>query len=154
MWNEQQTSYVEVIPDSLDIALYTKLVSDPGAGATASFIGTTRNTFNGQEVLKLEYEAYIPMAVKKLREICDSMQTKWDVVKVAVAHRIGEVKVEEASVIICVSSPHRKACLEACHWAIDELKASVPIWKKEFFTDGLVWKENAESRRLYMEQNS
>jgi molybdopterin synthase catalytic subunit len=138
--------HVEITPDTLDVMKYTDLVSDPGAGAIASFIGTTRNTFDGKQVERLEYEAYVPMALKKLLELCEEACTKWDLKKVAMAHRTGVVAVGEASVVLVASSAHRKEALEAVHWAIDELKATVPIWKKEFFQGGEVWKENAESR--------
>ncbi|GBF91446.1 molybdopterin synthase catalytic subunit-like [Raphidocelis subcapitata] len=140
--------FVEVTPDALEAARYSDLVADPGAGAIASFVGTTRDTFQGKRVLRLEYEAYVPMALAKLKELCLQMRRRWAVSRVAVAHRIGPVEVCEASVVIVASSAHRRAALEAVHWAIDELKATVPIWKKEFFTDGSVWKENEESRRL------
>lgn len=150
MWDDRGKIFVEVIPERLHIDKYCKLVSDRGAGAISSFIGTTRDNFDGKEVTRLEYEAYTPMAVKMLKEVCAHACQQWDIMKIAVAHRLGEVGVEEASVIICVSSPHRRAALEACHWAIDELKAIVPIWKKEWYADGHIWKENAESRRLYM----
>eukprot|EP00879_Flechtneria_rotunda_P012349 GHRR01012896.1.p1 GENE.GHRR01012896.1~~GHRR01012896.1.p1 ORF type:complete len:203 (+),score=7.67 GHRR01012896.1:533-1141(+) len=81
-----------------------------------------------------------------LQDVCKQAQSKWDVKHVAISHRLGPVAVSEASVVIAVSSAHRRAALEATHWAIDELKATVPIWKKEFFEDGSLWKENAESR--------
>ncbi|GAB4817547.1 hypothetical protein N2152v2_004593 [Parachlorella kessleri] len=139
--------FCEVLEEPLDILQYTKLVSDPGAGAIASFTGVTRDTFQGKAVEKLEYEAYVPMALKKLLEICRTACDRWNLKKVAVAHRTGTVHIGEASVIIVASSPHRRDALEACHWAIDELKATVPIWKKEFFEGGEVWKENEESRR-------
>jgi molybdopterin synthase catalytic subunit len=84
-----------------------------------------------------------------LQEICVLARQKWDVTRIAIGHRTGRVDIAQASVIICVSSPHRREAIEACHWIIDELKAFVPIWKKEFFADGSVWKENAESRRLH-----
>ncbi|KAG7672204.1 hypothetical protein Ndes2526B_g06811 [Nannochloris sp. 'desiccata'] len=138
--------YIEITPNTLDVMKYTNLVSDPGAGAIASFIGVTRDTFDGKQVERLEYEAYVPMALKKLLELCEEAYTKWDLKKVAMAHRTGVVAVGEASVVIVISSAHRIEALEAVHWAIDELKATVPIWKKEFFEGGEVWKENAESR--------
>jgi len=138
--------YIEITPDTLDIIKYTKLVSDPGAGAVASFIGVTRDNFDGKQVERLEYEAYVPMALEKLLQVCEEACIKWDLKKVAMAHRTGVVAVGEASVIIVASSAHRKEALEAVHWAIDELKATVPIWKKEVFEGGEVWKENAESR--------
>lgn len=76
-------------------------------------------------------------------QACD----RWDLCKAAAVHRLGTVLVQEASIIIAVSSAHRKAAIEACHWVIDEIKAHVPVWKKEYFTDGSTWKENAESRK-------
>jgi molybdopterin synthase catalytic subunit len=142
----QGNLYVEITPDMLDVIKYTNIVSDPGAGAIASFIGITRDTFDGKQVERLEYEAYVPMALKKLLELCEQACTKWDLKNVAMAHRTGVVAVGEASVVLVASSAHRKEALEAVHWAIDELKATVPIWKKEFFEGGQVWKENAESR--------
>jgi molybdopterin synthase catalytic subunit len=145
--------YAEITPDTLDIMKYTNLVSDPGAGAIASFIGVTRDTFDAKQVERLEYEAYVPMALKKLLELCEQACSKWELKKIAMAHRTGVVAVGEASVVLVASSPHRKEALEAVHWAINELKATVPIWKKEFFEGGEVWKENAESRaRLLVEK--
>ncbi|KAG2493258.1 hypothetical protein HYH03_008396 [Edaphochlamys debaryana] len=140
--------FVEVTGEDLDINKYVELVADPGAGAISTFSGVTRNNFQGNSVVKLDYEAYVPMAVKKLQELAHQMQSKWSVCKVAIAHRTGTVLVGEPSVIIAVSSAHRRESLEAVHWAIDELKATVPIWKKEYFEDGSTWKENEESRRL------
>lgn len=82
-----------------------------------------------------------------LQDICEQACEKWDLCKVAAVHRLGTVLVQEASIVIAASSAHRKAAIEACHWIIDEVKVQVPVWKKEFFTDGSVWKENAESRK-------
>lgn len=146
--SSQGNCFAEVTENELDIQQYIDGVADPGAGAIASFLGVTRNSFQGKAVEKLEYEAYVPMALKKIMEICQAACNRWDLKKIAIAHRTGTVLIGEASVIIVASSPHRRDALEACHWAIDELKASVPIWKKEFFAGGQVWKENEESRRL------
>mmetsp|Transcript_14665 Transcript_14665/g.41242 ORF Transcript_14665/g.41242 Transcript_14665/m.41242 type:complete len:157 (+) Transcript_14665:77-547(+) len=148
--NDGGRVHAEVSAEQLDVDKYRRLVEDDGAGAISSFVGVTRNVFQGKVVLKLEYEAYVPMAEKKLLEICEQMHTKWELIKVAVGHRVGCCPVREPSVVITASSAHRAASLEAVHWAIDELKATVPIWKKEFFEGGEVWQENAESRRLYM----
>eukprot|EP00878_Enallax_costatus_P040164 GHUV01046169.1.p1 GENE.GHUV01046169.1~~GHUV01046169.1.p1 ORF type:complete len:122 (+),score=31.68 GHUV01046169.1:682-1047(+) len=114
MTKEQHGSnwYVEVTDQRLDICKYTQLVTDPGAGAISSFIGTTRNNFQGKAVLRLEYEAHVPMALSKLKELCDQVHQRWSVTKIAMAHRTGVVEVCEASVIIAVSSAHRKASLE------------------------------------------
>ena len=95
-----------------------------------TFIGITRDTFEGKQVVRLEYECYVPMAEKKLLELCRLMRGRWDVTRIAIAHRTGVVPVGESSVMIAVSSVHRAEALEATHWAIDELKATVPIWKK------------------------
>ena len=84
-----------------------------------------------------------------VQDVCKRAIEKWSLCKAIAMHRLGNVCVAEASVVIVASSPHRKAAIEACHWIIDELKASVPIWKKEFFTDGSSWKENAEWRALH-----
>lgn len=142
----QGPATVEITPDPLDLAKYTGLVADPGAGAIASFVGVTRDTFGGRAVEHLEYEAYVPMALKKLLELAAAAAARWELKGIAVAHRTGAVGVGEASVVIAASSAHRREALEAVAWAIDELKASVPVWKKEFFEGGEVWKENAESR--------
>jgi len=133
-----------VTEEKLDLVAICKEVGDPTAGAISTFIGVTRNHFNEKEVLKLEYEAYKPMAEKELKKICDQVRTQWDVKHIAMYHKTGLVPIGEASVIIAISSVHRSESLEAVHFAIDELKATVPIWKKEFYADGSVWKGNAE----------
>ncbi|GIL74402.1 hypothetical protein Vretimale_2114 [Volvox reticuliferus] len=148
MFTAEDKFYIEVTGDALDVMKYINHVADPAAGAISTFSGVTRNNFQGKSVIKLEYEAYTPMALKKLEELAHDLARKWNICKVSIAHRVGTVHVGEPSVIIAVSSAHRGESLEAVHWAIDELKASVPIWKKEFFEDGSTWKENPESRRL------
>ncbi|KAJ8902118.1 hypothetical protein NDN08_006526 [Rhodosorus marinus] len=114
------------------------------AGGISTFVGTTRDTFEGKTVVRLEYEAYEEMALKEMQKLCDKVRARWDIKKMAVFHRLGAVPVEEASVIIAVSSAHRREAIEACHFAIDELKARVPIWKKEIYEDGSNWKANGE----------
>eukprot|EP00405_Crypthecodinium_cohnii_P047976 CAMPEP_0206590008 /NCGR_PEP_ID=MMETSP0325_2-20121206/39310_1 /ASSEMBLY_ACC=CAM_ASM_000347 /TAXON_ID=2866 /ORGANISM="Crypthecodinium cohnii, Strain Seligo" /LENGTH=154 /DNA_ID=CAMNT_0054098771 /DNA_START=26 /DNA_END=490 /DNA_ORIENTATION=+ len=124
-----------------------KRVTAPDCGAIATFLGTTRNYFEGKEVVKLEYEAYEPMAIKSLEALIDELYKKpefADVKHVVCGHRLGVVPVCEASVVIAVSSGHRAASFHACHWLLDELKAKVPIWKKEIYTDGSTWKANKE----------
>jgi len=130
----------------LDIAGITNSVTVAETGATTSFIGTTRSSFEGKGVLRLEYEAYAPMALKELVTLCEGARQRWpDVARVAVWHRTGVVPVTEASVVIAVSAAHRRAALEAVAWAIDELKVRVPIWKREVYEDGSAWKANPES---------
>ncbi|KAF2291808.1 hypothetical protein GH714_035689 [Hevea brasiliensis] len=116
----------------------------PQAGAIATFSGTTRDTFEGKIVVELRYEAYVPMAVRQIKSICSSARLSWNVHSIAVAHRLGPVPVGETSVFIAVSAVHRADALDACKFVIDELKASVPIWKKEVYSNGEVWKENSE----------
>lgn len=145
---EADRFYVQVTSDPLDLAKISELVADPSVGAISTFSGVTRNHFQGKTVVRLEYEAYEPMALKKMREICEVASGKWAIHRMVVIHRTGAVGVGEASVIIAASSPHRRDSLEAVHWAIDELKAKVPIWKLEKYEDGSAWKENEESRAL------
>ena len=114
-------------------------VGDPDAGAIATFLGTTRRTNRGRNVLKLEYEAYREMAEAELRRIGDEAARRWQICRVAIVHRVGEVPLGEASVAIAVSAPHRAEAIHACHFAIDRLKHVAPIWKKEYFEGGEVW---------------
>ena len=116
-----------------------RVVSDDGAGAIATFAGTTRATNRGRRVLRLEYEAYAKMAVSEFEKIAADIRRRWSVCKIAIVHRVGEVPLSETSVAIAVSAPHRPEALEACRFAIDELKHVAPIWKKEHFEGGEVW---------------
>ena len=115
------------------------VVADPDAGAIATFLGTTRRTNRGRNVLKLEYEAYREMAESELRRIGEEARKRWPICRVAIVHRVGEVPLGEASVAIAVSAPHRAEAIHACHFAIDRLKHVAPIWKKEHFEGGEVW---------------
>lgn len=115
------------------------LVASDHSGGTAVFIGTVRNQTSGKAVLRLEFEAYEPMALSEMRKIAEQAQAKWSVEKMAIHHRTGILDVGEIAVIIAVSTPHRGAAFEACQFAIDTLKETVPIWKKEIFEDGAVW---------------
>jgi molybdopterin synthase catalytic subunit len=132
-------------PISVDEA--SKLVTSPAAGAISLFVGTTRDSFDGRRVFQLQYEAYSPMAEREVQKICDQIRCRWNVVNICIFHRLGSVPLSEASVIIAISSVHRKESLEAVHYCIDALKASVPIWKKEIYEDGeSSWKENCECK--------
>jgi molybdopterin synthase catalytic subunit len=114
-------------------------VTDPEAGAIVPFIGTTRNNNEGRKVIALNYEAYPEMAEKELARIGEEAKTKWPICKMAIVHRLGAVQIGEASVIIVVSSAHRDAAFAASRFAIEEIKKTVPIWKKEVFEGGEVW---------------
>lgn len=131
--------------DPLSVEKATDAVASNAAGATSVFVGTTRDTFEGKLVTLLQYEAYESMALKEMTKLCESARGKWpDLCSLAVMHRLGRVAVGEASVIIAASSPHRKEAIDACHFLIDTLKATVPIWKKEVYEDGSTWKANKE----------
>ena len=114
-------------------------VADPAAGAMATFVGMTRNTNEGRKVVRLEYECYPGMAEKEMMKIAEEALSRWPIRKVAMLHRIGRVDIGEASVAIAVSSGHRHAAFEACHYAINQLKEIVPIWKKELYDGGELW---------------
>ncbi len=103
------------------------------------FIGTVRNVTKGKKVLRLEFEAYEPMAISELKKIAKQALAQWPVQRVLIHHRTGILKVGEVPVIIAVSAAHRAAAFDACRYIIDTLKQIVPIWKKEIFEDGEVW---------------
>ena len=113
----------------------------PEDGAVVVFDGIVRNNSGGRATLYLDYEAYEPMALAKMREIGAEIRAKLPVHRLALVHRLGRLEIGETSVFIAVSSPHRRAAFDACRFAIDTLKRSVPIWKKEYFQDGSVWAE-------------
>ena len=114
-------------------------VTDPEAGAIVPFIGTTRNNNEGRKVIALNYEDYPEMAEKEFARIGEEAKAKWPICKMAIVHRLGAVQIGEASVIIVVSSAHRDAAFAASRFAIEEIKKTVPIWKKEVFEGGGVW---------------
>ena len=115
-------------------------VDHPGAGGIAIFSGVVRNETDGREVKFLEYEAHAPMAEAKMREIGLTIRGRWPGVKrVAMLHRLGRLQIGESSVLIAVSAAHRAEAFAACQYAIDTLKSTVPVWKKEHFGDGEVW---------------
>uniref|UniRef100_K1PRU4 Molybdopterin synthase catalytic subunit n=1 Tax=Magallana gigas TaxID=29159 RepID=K1PRU4_MAGGI len=122
--------YIEITDEILDVNEISQMVTDPSCGAISIFVGITRDNFDGKKVLRLEYEAYKPMAKKKMKEICDSIRKQWEIHSIAMIHRINVVPISEASIVIAISSPHRKESLQAVEYAIDTLKATVPIWKK------------------------
>jgi MoaE-MoaD fusion protein len=114
-------------------------VVDERAGAIATFLGTVRAHSRGRDVVALEYEAYEEMAEEVMAEIAEELRSRYDLCKVAMAHRLGRVEVGETSVAIGISAPHRQDALAACADGIEALKARVPLWKKELYTDGEQW---------------
>lgn len=143
--SKEDNNFINLSLEKLDINEAIKKVVATNCGAVSSFIGTTRDFFENKRVLKLEYEAYEPMAVKEINSICKKVRSRWKVEKIAILHRLGQVPVGEASVVIVVSSEHRKESLESVQFIIDELKSTVPIWKKEIYDDDKSqWKQNSE----------
>ncbi|HSL66154.1 MAG TPA: molybdenum cofactor biosynthesis protein MoaE [Gaiellaceae bacterium] len=114
-------------------------VASPDAGAIATFVGTTRRRSRGREVVRLEYEAYEGMAEVELERIATALRERHELCEVAIHHRVGVVGIGETSVVIAVSAPHRDAALAACRAAIDTLKETVPLWKKEVYEGGAEW---------------
>jgi MoaE-MoaD fusion protein len=129
----------ELTVDPIDLGLLIARVADPGAGAIATFLGTVRNVARGREVLWLDYEAFDEMAVLELERVGRTVTEQHGCIRTAIAHRTGRLEVGEASVAVAVSAAHRGAALAACQQAIDTLKLTVPIWKKERYADGEEW---------------
>ena len=130
---------IQIHTKSLDPNTCSQFVGDPSVGGIATFIGTVRNSTKDKKVLRLEFEAFETMALKEMRKIAEQIVERWDAVHVSIHHRVGVLAIEEIAVVIAVSTPHRKAAFEACEYAIDTLKQTVPIWKKEIFEDGEIW---------------
>jgi molybdopterin synthase catalytic subunit len=128
-----------VIRAPIDLQELVRYVTDPSAGAIATFIGTTRNNNEGRKVIALDYDAYPEMAEKELSRIGDDAKKNWRIERMAIVHRVGPVAITEASVMIAVSAAHRDDAFQACRFAIEEIKKTVPIWKKEVFEGGEVW---------------
>ncbi len=114
-------------------------VADPGLGGVVTFTGRVRDHSHGKDVVRLEYEAYRPMAEKVLREIGDEITARWPGTRVAILHRVGTLAIGEVAVAIAVAGAHRAEAFEGCRHAIERLKADVPIWKREIFRDGSTW---------------
>ena len=114
-------------------------VKTEAAGAIATFVGTTRSRSRGRDVLHLEYEAYEGMAEQVMADLAATLRSRYEVSEIAIHHRVGRVEIGDTSVVIAVSAPHRAAALGACKDAIDELKVSVPLWKKEVYLGGEEW---------------
>jgi len=114
-------------------------VASDDAGAIATFVGTTRAHSRGREVIRLEYEAYEGMAEAEMERIAGVLRDRHDVIDVAIHHRVGPVEIGETSVVIAVSAAHRAAAFDACREAIDTLKQTVPLWKKELYVGGEEW---------------
>jgi molybdopterin synthase catalytic subunit len=120
----------------IDTAAMINAAARPDCGALSVFLGTTRDHHEGRRVQRLEYEAYAPMATQALERLEAETRARFEVALCAIVHRLGEVPLAEASVVVIVAAAHRSAAFDACRWAMDELKRTVPIWKKEHFAEG------------------
>jgi molybdopterin synthase catalytic subunit len=143
--NENTTSDIyEITREPIDKSGFERRLLSGGAGAIVTFDGVVRNQTKGRRVLSLEYDAYPPMAVKEMRRVGQEIRERWpEVERIGIIHRFGVLMISESSVVIVVSSPHRRIAFEACHYAIDRVKQIVPVWKKEIFEDGEAWVEGA-----------
>jgi MoaE-MoaD fusion protein len=128
-----------LVRDPIDPVALVRHVRGDSDGAVVTFDGCVRNQSHGRATLYLDYEAYESMALTKIREIAADLHSKFAIDRVAIAHRLGRLHIGETSVFIAVSAPHRAPAFDACRFAIDTLKRTVPIWKKEYFADGAVW---------------
>ena len=130
---------IKITSKKLDLQECYDFVADDSCGGISAFIGTVRNDTKGKEVEQLEFSAYRSMAIKEMQKIADEALVNFDIKKIAIHHAEGILQIGEIPVIITASAKHRKAAFLACEFAIDTLKETVPIWKKEYFSDGEVW---------------
>ena len=131
--------------ETIDSDVIRQAVQRPEAGATIVFEGITRNHHDGRVVIRLEYEAYSGMAEAEMMKIGHEVRERWPEARMAIVHRVGVVPVGEVSVAIATSAPHRDTAYAASRYGIDTLKSRVPIWKREVYADGAVWKANRET---------
>jgi len=135
---------VLLVDEPLDAAGLTSSVESAQFGAVATFVGNVRDNARGKRVVAIEYSAYRPLALSEIQRIAREAETRWDG-KSAIGHRLGQIPIGEASVIIAFGSAHRGEAFDACRWMIDTLKATVPIWKRETYEDDEVWIEGDQA---------
>jgi MoaE-MoaD fusion protein len=138
----ESSDIFEITREQIDIAGLRARLLEGHSGAVVVFDGVARNNTKGRATLHLEYEGYEPMALRTMEQIGREVRERWPINRIGIVHRLGRIDITESSVVIVVTSAHRKIAFEACHYAIDRLKRIVPIWKKEYFEDGAVWVEN------------
>ena len=130
-----------ITQEPLDPAPLVEAVRRDESGAVALFYGVVRNENMGRNVQYLEYDVYPEMAIKKMNEVAEEVRSKYPITGIGVLHRVGRLEIGETSLLVAVSSAHRVAAFEACHFAVDRIKQVVPIWKKEVWEDGEAWIE-------------
>jgi molybdopterin synthase catalytic subunit len=123
----------------IEVSQVTARVLGPGRGGIVTFVGTVRDQARGRDIRHLEYEAYPGMAERQMEKIASEVGERWPGTRLAIAHRTGRLEIGEIAVAIAAAAPHRAEAFEACRFAIDTLKETVPIWKKEFASDGDYW---------------
>jgi len=132
---------ISITADPLDPQPFIEHVRRDESGAVAIFLGVVRNNNLGRRVLHLEYDAYPQMAEKKLRQVAEEIMSRWPISDIAIAHRTGRLRIGETSLVVVVSSPHRREAFEACQHAVNRIKEVAPIWKKEVWEGGEAWIE-------------
>ena len=130
---------IKITSEKLSLDECYAFVTDDSCGGITAFVGTVRNSTQSKEVTQLDFSTYKPMAIKEMKKIADLCLEKFSIKKIAIHHAEGMLQIGDIPVIITASAPHRKAAFEACEFAIDILKETVPIWKKEHFSDGEIW---------------
>ena len=130
---------IKITSEKLSLEECYEFVTDDSCGGIVAFVGTVRDSTQNKEVTQLDFSTYKPMALKEMQHIAEIAIKKFEIKKMAIHHAEGMLQIGDIPVIITVGSPHRKAAFEACEFAIDTLKETVPIWKKEYFSDGEVW---------------
>jgi len=131
-----ENDWLRLSEDALDVAEMLPFLHTPEAGGIDLFVGTTRRWTDGDETMVLTYDAYAPMAMTEMKRLLSKARDRWSVVRIALWHRVGDVPVGEASVVVGVASAHRAEAFATCRFLIDTLKEEVPIWKKEHARDG------------------
>jgi molybdopterin synthase catalytic subunit len=135
---------VRITRDALDaeaVRALEEVVTTRSDGGVVTFQGVVRNNARGKQVRSLEYDAYVEMAEQQMAQIAATVEARWEDASVALVHRIGRLEIGECSVVVAVACPHRAEAFEACRYAIDTLKSTVPIWKKEIYASGEEWVE-------------
>ena len=138
------TDLFEVTSDPIDVGVVSRRVIPPECGATVILDGYVRQWTRGTETKYLVYEAYAAMAVSEMRTLAERAREQFEIAHVGIFHRVGKLEIGETSIAIAVAAPHRKPAFAACEWLIREVKRTVPIWKKEFYSDGSEWAESED----------
>jgi len=133
--------FFEITREPLDVGAIARRVVPETCGAIVTLDGFVRQYTKGRETLYLEYEGYEPMALKEMEKLIARAREQFEIAHVSIVHRLGKIEIGETSVVISVAAPHRRSAFEACEWLIKELKRTVPIWKKEVYSDGENWVE-------------